>query len=41
MDISDSKKIIGRWVENALQIEVTNTFPLNQVGVLNVKRGNT
>jgi hypothetical protein len=41
MDISDSKKIIGRWVENALQMEVMNTFPLNQIGVLNVKRGNT
>ena len=23
---SDSKKVIGRWVENTLQMKVTNTF---------------
>jgi hypothetical protein len=27
MQKSDSKEVIGRWVENTLQMKVTNTFP--------------
>jgi len=26
LDILDSKEVIGRWVENTLQMKVTNTF---------------
>jgi hypothetical protein len=30
---SDSEKIIGKWVENTLQMKVTNTSPVTAYGV--------
>ena len=33
MQGSDSESVIGRWVENTLQMKVTNTFPHASVAV--------
>ena len=34
---SDSESVIGRWVENTLQMKVTNTLFWNQLGALYVE----
>jgi hypothetical protein len=34
MQDSDSESVIGRWVENTLQVKVTNTFGLFEHGLV-------
>ena len=34
MEDSDSQQVIGRWVENTLQMKVTTTYKTNQVYVV-------
>ena len=40
LELSVSKGVIGRWVENTLQMKVTETFELNGIRPFGLRRPN-